>query len=236
VIDNRNNAGNYSATLPDSTVVVVGAGKLVSVPLAWNLGTDQFDYAGGAYDPAGAAAAAQAAAIAASDPSGAAAAAQAAAIAASTPLTAGPPTVGNLAIFAAAGALADGLLNPAYFISQSGSGVTGNVPVYIGAQTIQDSGIPVSPNQTQTTYNGTAGGTAVWSMPWQTATYKKFVINLQGLTDNGGTITFPTPFVNTPAIYGDAVAVAAVASVSTTTLTFVIGTGGATGNVFVEGY
>ena len=86
----------------------------------------------------------------------------------------------------------------------------------------------------QTTYLGSTSGTAVWSMPFQGASYKKFLINLQVLNDAGGTITFPTAFTKTPYVYGDAAAIA-VSSASTTTLTLAL-TAGVTGNVFVEGY
>ena len=71
-------------------------------------------------------------------------------------------------------------------------------------------------------------------MPFQGASYKKFLINLQSLTDAGGVITFPVPFLKQPFIYGDSAAVAlASSSLSTLTLT---ASAGITGNIFVEGY
>lgn len=85
----------------------------------------------------------------------------------------------------------------------------------------------------QTTYTGSTSGTGIWSMPFQGASYKKFVINLQALIDAGGTITFPTAFSQTPYLYGDASATA-VCTASTTTFTIAV-SAGATGNVFCEG-
>jgi len=86
----------------------------------------------------------------------------------------------------------------------------------------------------QTTYHGSTSGTAVWSMPFQGLSYKKFLIDLLSLTDAGGTITFPTPFLQIPYIYG-ATAVVAVSTVSTTTFTL-SATTSISGLVFVEGY
>ena len=89
-------------------------------------------------------------------------------------------------------------------------------------------------DSTQTTYTGSTSGTAIWSMPFQGTSYKKFVINLQSLTDAGGTITFPTAFTNVPYIYGDSAALA-VSSADATTFTLA-STIAITGNVFVEGF
>lgn len=86
----------------------------------------------------------------------------------------------------------------------------------------------------QTTYTGSVSGNAVWSMPFQGSSYKKFLINLAALNDAGGTISYPTAFTQMPYIYGDTAAVA-VASTNTTTFT-IAAAAGVSGNVFVEGY
>jgi hypothetical protein len=94
--------------------------------------------------------------------------------------------------------------------------------------------VEINISGTQTTYNGSTSGTGVWSMPFQGVTYKKFMINLQALSDAGGSITYPTAFSVQPYIYGDSAAMA-VSSTNTTTFTL-SATAGITGNVFVEGY
>jgi hypothetical protein len=86
----------------------------------------------------------------------------------------------------------------------------------------------------QTTYSGSTSGTAVWSMPFQGSSYKKFLIQLVALTDAGGIITFPTPFLQLPYLYGASTATAVV-SASTTTLTL-SPTTAISGFVFIEGY
>ncbi len=86
----------------------------------------------------------------------------------------------------------------------------------------------------QTTYTGSIAGTAVWSMPFQGASYKKFIIYYNALHDAGGTITFPTAFVKTPTLYGDAAATA-ITTASTTTLTIAVAAT-ISGFCVVEGY
>ena len=87
---------------------------------------------------------------------------------------------------------------------------------------------------TQTTYNGSVAGTAVWSMPFQGTSYKKFIIYYNALHDAGGTITFPTAFSQTPYCYGDTAATG-ISSATTTTFTIAVAAT-ITGNEFCEGY
>ncbi len=86
----------------------------------------------------------------------------------------------------------------------------------------------------QTTYNGSISGTAVWSMPFQGSSYKKFIIYYNALHDAGGTISFPTAFAHTPVVSGDTTATA-ITTASTTTLTIAVA-GTVSGFAFVEGY
>jgi hypothetical protein len=88
----------------------------------------------------------------------------------------------------------------------------------------------------QTTYIGSIAGTAVWSMPFQGSSYKQFLIFFNNLQDAGGTITYPTPFVQQPFLYGDTTATG-LTSTNTTTLT-IAATGFIPGSGFaiVEGY
>jgi hypothetical protein len=83
----------------------------------------------------------------------------------------------------------------------------------------------------QTTVNGLTG-TAVWSMPFQGGSYKKFLVYLTGFTSAGTVITFPTAFVKAPMLSGDQMTIA-VATTTTVTLTSV---GAVNGWVFCEGY
>ena len=85
----------------------------------------------------------------------------------------------------------------------------------------------------QTTYNGSVGGSATWTMVFQGSGFKIFRINYQALHDAGGTIAFPTAFTNTPYIFGDSAATA-ITTASTTTLTIAAAVS-ATGNAFVIG-
>ena len=50
-----------------------------------------------------------------------------------------------------------------------------------------------------TTINGSTGGIIVWSMPFRNTAVKEVIIQLNNLTDAGTTITFPAPFVLSPA-------------------------------------
>ncbi len=104
---------------------------------------------------------------------------------------------------------------------------------YIGTSLIgMNAGINSS--ATQTTYNGSIAGTAIWSMPFQGTSYKKFIIYYVALHDAGGTITFPTAFTKTPTVYGDTAATG-ITTASTTTLTIAV-TAATSGFAIVEGY
>jgi len=127
------------------------------------------------------------------------------------------------------------------------AGGTNKYGVYIGAQSgaTNNYGIfslgganyfvgALNSAATQTTYTGSTSGTAIWSMPFQGASYKKFVIYYSALNDAGGTISFPTAFAKTPFLYGTA-AVLAVSSANTTTFT-IAASATLSGFVFCEGY
>lgn len=91
----------------------------------------------------------------------------------------------------------------------------------------------INSTSAQTTVNGLTG-TAVWSMPFQGTSYKKFLVYLTGFTSAGTVITFPTAFSVAPVVYGDAAAVAiAVTTTTTTTLTSV---GAVAGFIIIEGW
>ena len=91
----------------------------------------------------------------------------------------------------------------------------------------------ILPTTSQTTVNGLTG-TAVWSMPFQGSSYKKFLVYLTGFTSAGTVITFPTAFSKAPVVYGDAAAIAiAVTTTTTTTLTSV---GAVAGFIIIDGY
>lgn len=90
-------------------------------------------------------------------------------------------------------------------------------------------------DEPQTTISGSIGGTAVWSMPFQGASYKKFLINLAAFNDAGETITYPVAFTRAPFIYGTS-AVTTLASTTITQLTLTATIGAISGNLFVEGY
>lgn len=85
----------------------------------------------------------------------------------------------------------------------------------------------------QTTTNGLTG-TAVSSQPFQGTSYKKFIVYLSNFTSAGTVLTFPTAFIQTPYVYGDAAAIAvAVTTTTTCTLTSV---GAVNGFIIIEGY
>ena len=86
---------------------------------------------------------------------------------------------------------------------------------------------------TQTTVNGSTAGTAICSMPFAGASYKKAMIFLNGF-NGSGTYTFPASFSGTNTIVvggplaADVTVTATNASITTTTNT--------SGGAVIEGY
>jgi hypothetical protein len=95
----------------------------------------------------------------------------------------------------------------------------------------------LGPNAKQSTVNGSASGTAIFSEPFNGMAYKKIVIYCSALSGTAN-YTFPTAFANTPAVLADAksggVAATVVTSLSTTAVTVTGAT--TTGPIFLEGY
>lgn len=93
-----------------------------------------------------------------------------------------------------------------------------------------------SADSPQVTLNGTTAGTAVSSQPFQGATFKKFVVYLNGYrnsTAGAQTINYPLAFLKTPRVVADDAGILATA----TTLTLPVSmTGAVTGWIILEGY
>ncbi len=90
----------------------------------------------------------------------------------------------------------------------------------------------------QTTLSGTTAGTAVSSMPFQGATYKKFIVYFSGYendTATNQTITLPTAFTNTPVLTASVPGLTVTASTTTITIVAPNSTTTFTGWVIVEG-
>jgi hypothetical protein len=89
---------------------------------------------------------------------------------------------------------------------------------------------------TQVTTNGSTSGSTVSSMPFQGGTYKKAIIYINALVNATSTsYTFPTAFTNIPAITYAPSGDAALITLSTTAVTFAVGSF-ASGFVTIEGY
>lgn len=118
---------------------------------------------------------------------------------------------------------------PAYGSGLAQFDGSGNITSVVSpALTLVNSAAP------QTTYTGSVSGTAVWSMPFQGSSYKRFIIYYSALHDIGGTITFPVAFTKQPTIYGDTAATG-ITTANTTTLTIAV-TAATSGFAIVEGY
>lgn len=91
--------------------------------------------------------------------------------------------------------------------------------------------------QIPTTVNGTTAGTAVWTMPEQGTSYKRFVVYLNGYentTATAQTITFPTAFTSAAVVTTPALSPAPTVSLTTLTLPASMGAT-LSGLVLVEG-
>ena len=87
----------------------------------------------------------------------------------------------------------------------------------------------------QTTINGASSGSAVFSQPHQGASYKKVVIYCNALLGATTSYTFPTAFINTPAIMTTNGLASSIVTTLTTTGCVVTGAT-STGFIFIEGY
>lgn len=113
---------------------------------------------------------------------------------------------------------------------------SGNTPPVNYTSIIND---VISQGTTQATLNGTTAGTVVSSMPFQGASYKKFVAHAAAYENNTAgnqTITFPAAFTNTPTVTANDTGLTVSASTTTLTITAPNNTTTYTGNIFVEGY
>ena len=90
----------------------------------------------------------------------------------------------------------------------------------------------------QTTLTGTTAGSIVWSQPFQSGSFKKFVGYASGYentTATAQTITFPTAFTHTPIITANGTGM--TLSASTTALTLPASMGAtASGFIIIEGF
>jgi len=88
----------------------------------------------------------------------------------------------------------------------------------------------------QSTINATgvaAAGTVICSMPFQGASYKKVIINLNGSTGTTTSYTFPTAFSVTPSVFLGS-GISGTITPSTTSVT--IATTAMSGFIVIEGY
>lgn len=96
----------------------------------------------------------------------------------------------------------------------------------------------VNPNTSKGTLTGTTAGSITYAMPFQGASYKKFIAYANGYentTTTAQTITFPVAFTNTPIISANGTGMSL--TVSTTTLTLPASmTATATGWIVIEGF
>lgn len=89
-------------------------------------------------------------------------------------------------------------------------------------------------NSLLTTVNGSVGGTIVWSMPEQGASYKKVIIQFNSFHDAGTSITFPTSFSSTPIISANNSGLT-ISTISASSITIPV-SASATGWIIIEGF
>jgi len=88
---------------------------------------------------------------------------------------------------------------------------------------------------TKTIYNGSIGGTATFAMPFNGVAYKKVIVYCSALNGNTALYTFPTAFIDKPAIISTNQLSASL--VTTLTLTQMAVTGsGDSGFLILEGF
>lgn len=91
----------------------------------------------------------------------------------------------------------------------------------------------------QTTLTGTTAGSAIWSMPFQGASYKKVIIYFSAYendTTTAQSITYPTAFVHTPIVSSNGSGLSFTSTISVLTITAPDATTTYTGFVIIEGY
>lgn len=113
------------------------------------------------------------------------------------------------------------------------SGTSNTVKIGIDSNALK-MGLPIKDNLAQTTLNGTAAGTLVWSQVRQGVSYKRFVGYFNAYNSTQQTVTFSTAFTNTPRVTDDT----GLGSTATTTTLTIPTTGGAakSGVITVEGF
>ncbi|MBK0378582.1 beta strand repeat-containing protein [Mucilaginibacter segetis] len=121
--------------------------------------------------------------------------------------------------------------------ASAGGTITDKFTIDNTGNTVQSGSITatnIKSSAAQTTVSGSSSGTAVFSQPFQGSSYKKIIIYCSGLNGTA-TYTFPTAFVNIPAIMNsNGPASTVVTSLSNTSITI---TGASTtGNIILEGY
>jgi len=97
----------------------------------------------------------------------------------------------------------------------------------------------IAPNAAQSTLVGTTAGSITYNMPFIGNSYKKFVAYASGYendTTTNQTITFPTPFAQTPAIVANTTGLTISASTTTLTITAPNSTTTYTGWIIIEGW
>ena len=126
-----------------------------------------------------------------------------------------------------------------YTGSETNDIVIGNVYGIAGESNVVRIGTSIQlGTSTQTTLTGTTAGSIVWSQPFQSGSYKKFIGYASGYentTATAQTITYPTAFTETPIITANGTGM--TLSASTTALTLPASMGATvSGFIIIEGF